>query len=93
MSEYVVVESRASDDPDLLDIVTNQRLAPEGDEIYRSFEEGDAGSPIAQMLFSGVHGLRALAIRDQTMTLTRDPNVPWEEIVDEVRDALRDFFL
>jgi hypothetical protein len=28
-----------------------------------------------------------------TLIITRDPDVPWEALIDEVRDALRDFFL
>lgn len=93
MSEYVTVETRPTDDPDVLDLITNQFIALEGDEVYQNFEAGDEGSPIAQMLFNGVRGLRALTISGSTLRLTRDPEVPWEEIVDEVRDALRDFFL
>lgn len=93
MSEYVTVESRPTDDPDVLEIVTNQRLAVAGDEQYRSFDEGDQGSPIAQMLFNGVQGIRGMTIRGSTLMISRDPDVPWEAIVDEVRDALRDFFL
>lgn len=93
MSEYVTVETQATDDPDVLEIITNQQIAVDEDEIYDSFEAGDEGSPIAQMLFNGVRGLRALTISGSRLLLTRDPDVPWEEIVDEVRDALRDFFL
>lgn len=93
MSEYVTVESRPGDDPDMLAIVTNQRLTVADDEEYGSFDEGDQGSPIAQMLFNGVQGIHALTIRGSTLVITRDPDVPWEAIVDEVRDALRDFFL
>jgi hypothetical protein len=93
MSEYVTVETRVTDDPDILEMVTNQTLTSEGDEVYHDFDEGDEGSPIAQMLFNGVRGIRALSITAHTLVITRDPDVPWEEIADEVRDALRDFFL
>jgi Scaffold protein Nfu/NifU N terminal len=93
MSEYVTVETRVSDDPNVLEILTNQTLTPGEEEGYRGFEEGDEGSPIAQMLFNGVRGIRALTITRHTLVITRDPDVPWEEIADEVRDALRDFFL
>lgn len=93
MSEYVTVETQTTDDPNILELITNQRIALDGDEVYDSFEAGDEGSPIAQMLFNGVRGLQALTISGKNMTLTRDPDVPWEEIIDEVRDALRDFFL
>jgi hypothetical protein len=93
MSEYVTVEGRLTDDLNVLEIVTNQQLAVADDEHYQSFDEGDQGSPIAQMLFSGVQGIRALTIRGNILIITRDPEVPWEAIVDDVRDALRDFFL
>ena len=61
-------------------------------EVYDTPEAGDEGSPLAQTLF-GVDGIRALTITDSTLLVTRDPDAPWEAIVDEVRDALRDFFL
>jgi hypothetical protein len=92
MSEYVTVETRATDQADMLEIITNQSLSA-GEEIYTSFEEGDEGSPIAQMLFNGIRAIRALTITRSSLLITREPDVSWEEIVDEVRDALRDFFL
>lgn len=93
MSEYVTIETEPTDDPDVLEIITNQQLTVAGQEIYQSAAEGDVGSPIAQMLFDGVPGIRALTITSDTLIVTRDPDFTWEEIVDEVRDALRDFFL
>jgi len=93
MSEYVTVETQPTDNPDVLEIITNQKIAVEGDEVYSSYDEGDEGTPIAQMLFNGVRGIQALTISGSTLLITRDPDVSWEEIVDEVRDALRDFFL
>ncbi|HEX2906590.1 MAG TPA: NifU N-terminal domain-containing protein [Phototrophicaceae bacterium] len=92
MSEYVTIETRPTADPDVLDILTNQTLT-EAVETYANFDAGDQGSPIAQMLFNGVDGLAALTITHDTLTITRQPEVPWEAIVDEMRDALRDFFL
>lgn len=92
MSEYVTIETEPTDDPDVLEIITNQQLTAER-ETYSNPEEGDVGSPIAQMLFDGVPGIRALTITRDTLVVTRDPDFTWEEIVDEVRDALRDFFL
>jgi len=93
MSEYVTVETQPTDNPDILEFITNQKIALEDDEVYENFDEGDEGSPIAQMLFNGVRGIQALTISGGTLFITRDPDVPWEEIIDEVRDALRDFFL
>jgi hypothetical protein len=93
MTEYVTVETRATDDADVLEIITNQRLTDQELEVYPDFAAGDEGSPIAQMLFNGVSGLLALTITPHVLRVTRDPAVSWEDIVDEVRDALRDFFL
>jgi hypothetical protein len=93
MSEYVTVEPQVTDDPDVLELVTNQTLTQDAPEVYANFDEGDEGTPIAQMLFSGVRGILALTLSQHSLLITRDPDVPWEDIVDEVRDALRDFFL
>jgi hypothetical protein len=93
MSEYVTVEARPTNNPDVLEIVTNQTLTSEVEEIYHNVDEGDEGSPIAQMLFSGVEGILALTITPNTLIIRRDSETPWEALVDEVRDALRDFFL
>lgn len=93
MSEYVTVETRPTDQPDTLEILTNQTLTTLEQETYHSFAEGDEGSPIAQMLFNGIDGIRALVITPNNLLITRDPAVSWEQIVDDVRDALRDFFL
>lgn len=93
MSEYVTVEARPTDDPNTLEITTNQRLTTAEREVYVSYEEGDEGSPIAQMLFNGMDGITALVITEHTLLITRDSDVPWEQLADDVRDALRDFFL
>lgn len=93
MSEYITIETRPTGDADSLEIITNQPLTEEEAEVYRNFDEGDVGSPIAQMLFNGVAGIAALTITEHSLLVTREPDTPWEAIVDEVRDALRDFFL
>ncbi|RMF79588.1 MAG: hypothetical protein D6737_10935 [Chloroflexi bacterium] len=93
MSEYVTVEADPTDDPDVMEIIVNQTLTDEEAEVYQDADEGDVGSPIAQMLFNGVNGIEALTIMPDTLIIRRDPTVAWEEIIDEVRDALRDFFL
>lgn len=93
MSEYVTIETRATSNPDVIEITTNMRLTDSAEEVYRSFEEGDQGSPIAQMLFNGVIGIEGLVITPSTLAVVRKPDVSWEIIIDDVRDALRDFFL
>ena len=56
-------------------------------------EAGDLGSPIAQLLFAAVDGIQMLTIESDRLTITRTPDQPWEAIIDETRDALRDWFL
>lgn len=93
MSEYVTVEIEPTGDLDVIELVTNQTLTRTGPEVYADYDAGSVGSPIAQMLFEGVPGIRALTITTDSLLITRDPDFTWEEIVDDVRDALRDFFL
>lgn len=93
MSEYVTVETERTANPDVMQIIVNQTLTDDEEEIYENAEEGDEGSTLAQALFIAVEGIRALTITDDTLIVTRDPDVTWEDLVDEVRDVLRDFFL
>lgn len=93
MSEYVTVESEATPDPDVIELTVNQKLTTEEEEIYDDFAAGEEGSALAQSLFYGVSGILALTIRPHTLLITRDAEIPWEQIIDDVRDALRDFFL
>ncbi len=93
MSEYVTIEVEFSDDPTLAELFINQDLTEADEEFYASPHEGDQGSPIAQLLFSAVDGIQKLTITRHQITITRAPGQPWEAIIDEVRDALRDWFL
>lgn len=93
MSEYFSLTTEPTDDPDIMEIITNQRLTTTGEEVYRSPEEGQAGSTIAQTLFHAVDGIQALTIVDDTLIVQRAPGVVWEPLIDDIRDALRDFFL
>ena len=93
MSEYVTVEVEYLDDPHAADLLVNQILTQENVETYASPSEGEVGSPLAQMLFAAVDGIREMTITEDCLTVTRDPSFPWEAIVDEIRDALRDWYL
>ena len=93
MSEYVTVEVEYSDDPLVADLYVNQTLSETAKEQYLNPQEGDAGSPIAQLLFSAVDGIEMLTIESDRLTIRRAPEHSWEAIIDETRDALRDWFL
>ncbi len=93
MSEYVTVEVEFSDDPDVVDLYVNQTLTDHDEEHYRNPAAGDLGSPLAQMLFAAVDGIERLTIAPDCLTIARVSGYPWEAILDEVRDALRDWYL
>jgi len=92
MSEYIEIETEASDDGKRIIIYTNLRLA-EGDvEYYNSRESLEEGSPVAQAL-AMIDGIARLCIEDSDLIITREPDVEWHTIVDNVSAALKDFFL
>ena len=93
MSEYVTVEVEYSADPNIAELYINQTLTESEVERYANPQEGDLGSPIAQLLFNAVDGIQALMIEQDRLTMTRAPDHAWEAIIDETRDALRDWFL
>lgn len=93
MSEYVTVEALPTDDPDVIEISTNQTLSQTPPEIYANPDAGDVGSTLAQTLFTAVEGIAALTITADSLIIRRSPDADWEGIIDDVRDALRDFFL
>ena len=93
MSEYVTVEVEYGDDANIAELYVNQALTNQGEERYENPAAGDLGSPIAQMLYAAVDGINCLTISEDCLTIQRDPDFPWEAIIDEVRDALRDWYL
>lgn len=56
----------------------------------RSYFDADAaaGDPLAERLFE-IDGVRALLMVDNFVTVTKDEDVEWEELVDEVTRAIR----
>lgn len=93
MSEYVTVEVEYSSDQNIAELYINQTLTESEVERYANPGEGDLGSPIAQLLFNAVDGIQTMMIEPDRLTITRAPDHAWEAIVDETRDALRDWFL
>jgi len=93
MSEYIEVEYEPTDDPDVMLIMTNLNLTPDGgSEVYESPAEGDEGSPLAQAIFE-VPGVAGLTLDGGEVLLRREPDTPWVDLIEDVRDSLRDFFL
>ena len=93
MSEYVTIEVEYGDDPLLAEVFINQVLTGAESEVYASAAQGEVGSPLAQMLYAAVDGLEALTINGDCLTIRRQPTQAWEAIIDDLRDALRDWYL
>ena len=93
MSEYVTIEVEYGDDPLLAEVFINQVLTGAENEDYASAAQGEVGSPLAQMLYAAVDGLEALTISGDSLTIRRQPTQAWEAIIDDLRDALRDWYL
>jgi hypothetical protein len=93
VTEYIDIRAEPTDDPDIMCLIANVDLSLEDDpEVYLTPEEGEEGSPVAQTLFM-LPGLAALTIDGREMLLTRMAGVEWYDLIEDVRDALRDFFL
>lgn len=94
MSEYVTFQIEPTDDPDVMQVITNQMLTlDDAPEIYPTPEAGETGSPLAQTLFFAIDGIRAMTITGDTLIITRQPDAIWELLLDDIRSAIRDFFL
>ena len=61
-------------------------------EVYPDPEDGDTGTPLAQALYA-VPGLFSLTIEGKDLIIGRDPGVEWHDLVEDISDVLRDFFL
>ncbi len=93
MSEYITIESEPTGDADVMRLISNLTLvAGDEPEAYHSAEEGEEGSPLAQALFA-VPGLAALTIEGADLLVRRAPGVEWHDLIEDLSDALREFFL
>ncbi len=92
MSEYITVDVEQDEDPDVVRLITNLILAPDGPEAYPDREGGENGSPLAQMLFE-IEGLAALDIEGKTLIVRRAPETEWPALIEDITSALKEFFL
>jgi hypothetical protein len=93
MTEYIEIEPEPTDDPEVIRITTNLDLTAGGPpEAYSSPAQGEAGSPLAQAIFA-VPGVVELRLEGREGLIRRAPDVEWHNVIEDVTDALRDFFL
>jgi hypothetical protein len=93
VSEYIDIQPEPTDDSEVVCLITNLSFTPEdGWEEYASPEQGQEGSPLAQALFA-VPGLAALTLDGSNIFITRAEDIEWHNLIEDVSDVLRDFFL
>lgn len=94
MPEYIrITPEYDPDDANVVYLVTNLNLAYEGEEeYYEDASLGEIGSPLAQLMFL-IDGVKALTITTDTLIITRNPEVDWHVLIDEISTAIKDFYL
>ncbi len=92
MSEYIEIETELSDDGRFLTVYTNLRLNEGEVEQYDSAKAAEEGTPVAQAL-AVIEGICTLHIEGSDLTVQRDPDIPWHNIISDISAALKDFFL
>lgn len=93
MTEYIDIRAEPSDDPELMILITNLDLTAGGPpETYQTPQEGEDGSPLAQAIFA-VPGVAWLRLEGKQAALRRAPDVEWHDLIEDVSDVLKDFFL
>lgn len=92
MSEYIEIDAELSDDGQRVFVYTNLLLVDDSFEEYNSREALEEGSPVAQAL-AMIDGIVHLRIEDSDLVITKEPDVEWYLIVEDVSAALKDFFL
>lgn len=90
MPERVSVDVQPTPNINALKFVLNRRLTEGGSQTFRSPQEA-AGAPLAQRLLA-ISGVIQVFFLNDFITVTRDPEVPWEQIAGQVEDAIRKHF-
>ena len=69
-----------------LKFVLDRRLTEGKSQTYRSGD--DAAPPLARVLLA-IPGVVQVFFLNDFITVTRNPDIPWETIADQVEDAIR----
>lgn len=84
-----VIDTVPTPNPDALMFRVQEMLVPTGTFEYRSPEQA-ADAPLARRLFD-VPGVVNVLVAPRFVTVNKDPEVPWPEVVPQVKAAVRDF--
>ncbi|MDR7486268.1 MAG: NifU N-terminal domain-containing protein [Armatimonadota bacterium] len=87
MAGSVTVEVQPTPNVNALKFVVNRRLTEGRSQTFRSAEEA-ARHPLAAGLFA-IPGVVQVFLLNDFVTVTRDPQAAWEEIVPPAEAAIR----
>lgn len=73
-----------------LKFVLDRQVTAGRGQTYRAGEEGTA-PPLAQRLL-GIHGVVQVFFLNDFITVTRNPEVPWETLAPQVEAAIRSHY-
>jgi Fe-S cluster biogenesis protein NfuA len=89
---HVTVYTEASPNPNSLKFVFNFLLTPEGKDFNFTRKDALAQSPLANELFETYDWLDQVFFMNNFMTLTRQTDTEWYELVAEVKPFLLAYF-
>lgn len=82
------IEVEGTPNPNAAKFVVSTTLAGEGSRSYFAADDA-AGDALAERLFR-VDGVEALLIVDNFVTVTKEESLDWADLVEEVKEALRE---
>ncbi|MCG8469022.1 MAG: NifU N-terminal domain-containing protein [Gemmatimonadetes bacterium] len=88
MSEDVQITVEGTPNPNAAKFVLDRDIPGEGSRSYFDADEA-TDDPLASRLFE-VDGVRALLIVENFVTVTKDEELEWPDLVDDVEEALLD---
>lgn len=86
----VAIQVQPTPNINALKFVLDRALTAGKSETFRSPDEA-AASPLAAALLH-IPGVVQVFFLNDFITVTRNPDVPWEKIADQVEAAIRDHF-
>lgn len=89
---YIHIYTEASPNPDSIKVVLNLVLGPEGKDF--NFIRGNSTdeSPLASALFEAFPWLSQVFIMNNFITLTRESDADWYELLSEVKPFIKSWF-
>jgi Fe-S cluster biogenesis protein NfuA len=89
---HVHLYTEASPNPNSIKIVLNQLLTPEGQNFNFTRSENYAQSPLVAGLFDGFSWISQVFLMNNFLTLTRNSDSDWYELLAEVKPFLKTWF-